>query len=266
MLYATQNLHPVHRLHYAWTGWPKEGSVFPIPILRLSGDSADPVLAQAWRTDGLSCLSETWTPQQVQLVFSVMPNVDPITFAARVKGRLQHALRRCGSQVAFSRKIAMRALGENVGETVEQYVREQLSHADLADPRYRQRLADAALEDPAVDLTQPTETESGRYWYNLHVVLVTESRYRVGAELNVGAWQATVKTHAEEQKCLVRSLAVMPDHVHMALRGNIALSPVEIGVGFQNALAKTAGCRLWQENFYVGTFGEYSLQVVTGGN
>jgi hypothetical protein len=36
---------------------------------------------------------------------------------------------------------------------------------------------------------------------------------------------------------------------------------VELGVLFQNALAKTAGGREWQEKFYIGTCGEYSLRV-----
>ena len=265
MLYETKNLIPIHRLHYAWMGWPSPGTLLPAPGLHLSGDAADPELTRAWAADGIACLSEDWSPQLVQLVFRVNPDVSPVACTQRVKGRLQHALRRCGTPVAFSRKVGMRSLGENIGDTVQRYVREQLDHADLADPRYAQRLADAAIEDATVDLAQPTETDSGRYWYNLHLVLVTASRYRVGAELHVGDWAATVQTAARESGGAVRALAVMPDHVHLALRGNIAQSPVEIGVLFQNALAKIAGGREWQEKFYIGTFGEYSLRVAVAG-
>jgi hypothetical protein len=54
----------------------------------------------------------------------------------------------------------------------------------------------------------------------------------------------------------------MPDHVHMALRGNIARSPEEIALAFQNGLAHTAGCRAWQDGYYAGTFSEYDLDVI----
>ena len=263
MLYETTNLIPVHRLHYAWTGWPSAGTPLPIPALRLHGDAAEPDLMAAWAADGLACIAESWSPQQVQLVFRVQPHVAPIAFTQRVKGRLQHALRHCGTPVAFSRKVGMRALGENIDATVQRYVRAQLAHVDLADPRYAQHLADAAIEDATVDLAQPSQTDSGRYWYNLHLVLVTGHRYRAGPELHVDDWGASVQAAARANHCAVRALAVMPDHVHLALRGNIAQSPVEIGVLFQNALAKTTGGRDWQERFYIGTFGEYSLRVVT---
>jgi len=265
MLYEAKNLVPIHRLHYTWMGWPASGTVLPAPGITLAGTNADPDLAHAWVTDGIVCISESWTPQQVQLAFRVNPDVAPVAFTQHVKGRLQHALRRCGTPVSFSRKVGMRALGENIGATVQRYVREQLAHVDLVDARYVQRLADVAIEDGNVDLSQPAETASGRYWYNLHLVLVTAARYRVGAEMHIGTWPATVRTAAQTNGCAVRALAVMPDHVHLALRGNIALSPVEIGVLFQNALAKTAGGREWQDDFYIGTFGEYSLRVVTGG-
>jgi len=262
MLYETNNLIPIHRLHYAWMGWPTPGTTLPAPGIHLVGAAAEPELTRAWAADGIVCISESWSPQLAQLVFRVNPDVAPVGFTQRVKGRLQHALRHGGTPVSFSRKVSMRALGENIGTTVQRYVREQLEHADLADPHYAQRLADAAIEDAAVDLAQPAETESGRYWYNLHLVLVTACRYRVGPELHIGTWSGTVRTAARASGCAVRALAVMPDHVHLALRGNIARSPVEIGVLFQNALAKTAGGREWQEKFYIGTFGEYSLRVV----
>jgi len=196
------------------------------------------------------------------LVFRTAPTVSPVAFTQRAKGRLQHALRHAGTPVAFSRKTTMRALGENIDQTVINYVRDQLEHADLADPRYRKRLADAAIEDAATDLASPSETASGRYWYNLHIVLVTARRYRVGQELKVGQWADAARSAAGENDCAIRALAVMPDHVHLAVRGSVRLAPVEIGVIFQNALARIAGCRLWQEQFYVGTFGSYSLGSV----
>lgn len=54
----------------------------------------------------------------------------------------------------------------------------------------------------------------------------------------------------------------MPDHVHMALRGNIERSPEEIALVFQNGLARSAGCKVWQDGFYAGTFSQYDLDVI----
>ncbi len=55
----------------------------------------------------------------------------------------------------------------------------------------------------------------------------------------------------------------MPDHLHMALRGNIQDSPQEIALGFQNNLAHLLGqTPIWREGFYVGTFSEYDMGAV----
>lgn len=54
----------------------------------------------------------------------------------------------------------------------------------------------------------------------------------------------------------------MPDHVHIALRGNVERSPQEIALAFQNGVAGHMGCRIWEFNYYVGTFGEYTMDAV----
>lgn len=54
----------------------------------------------------------------------------------------------------------------------------------------------------------------------------------------------------------------MPDHIHMAVRGDIGSSPEEIALAFQNALACAAGCRAWQAEYYAGTFSGYDLDVI----
>ena len=57
-----------------------------------------------------------------------------------------------------------------------------------------------------------------------------------------------------------------PDHLHAAMRGNAELSPEEIALAFQNNLAFVLGQRrVWENTYYVGTFGEYDLKVLRGG-
>ena len=53
------------------------------------------------------------------------------------------------------------------------------------------------------------------------------------------------------------------DHLHAAMRGQPGESPLEIVFTYQNNLAyMTQQGRIWSPGFYVGTFGEYSMQAV----
>ncbi|MFH0909026.1 MAG: transposase [bacterium] len=255
MLYTATNLRPVSRLHYAWTGWPTEGTTLP-PLSNLDA------LATAWQTDGFRLLAHDANASRVMLTFESDANVSPSVLAQRVKGRLNNTLRLAGTPASFSRKVSVRTLGENISDIVEDYLRDQLKHIDLVDDRYRQLLAEAALEDPTVSLADPAETDSGRYWNNLHVVLVTADRYRVGRPDVVHGIRDRALAAAREIGLAIRAIAVMPDHLHVALRSSPALSPLEVGIALQNATAKAMGCRLWQYGFYVGTFSEYGLDVV----
>ena len=44
--------------------------------------------------------------------------------------------------------------------------------------------------------------------------------------------------------------------------GGQRTAPEEIALAFHNGLARAAGCRVWQDGFYVGTFSEYDLEVI----
>ncbi len=258
MRYSTIDITPVYRLHYTWSGWPTVGTIIP-------PESAMTHLVETWNNDGFTLLARIWKPDCLQFTFESRPDISPVLFAQRVKGRLQHELRKSGLSVTFSRKVAFRAIGENITDVVVNYVRNQLDHVDLADPRYREQLAGVAFEDLSVDLTTPAETNSGRYWYNLHLVLVTAARYRVGRPDILNGLVGTTKEILWKLGCTAKSVSVMPDHIHVAIRGNPEKSPAEIGMAVQEATAQVAGCRLWQDGFYIGTFSEYSLRGIRGG-
>jgi REP element-mobilizing transposase RayT len=113
-----------------------------------------------------------------------------------------------------------------------------------------------------VRLADPSESNSGRYWYNLHLVLVVAARFRVTDPEQLERFRDAAFAVAEDAGHRIAALSVMPDHVHIALRGNTARSPEEIALEFQNGLARVAGCRVWQDGFYVGTFSEYDLDVI----
>ena len=55
----------------------------------------------------------------------------------------------------------------------------------------------------------------------------------------------------------------MPDHLHLALRGNIEDSPNEIALAFMNNLAYAMGQNaIWQFGYFVAGFGDYDMGAV----
>ena len=59
------------------------------------------------------------------------------------------------------------------------------------------------------------------------------------------------------------TLAVLPDHLHIALRGALEHSPEEIALALLNNLAHVMHQRPWWEaGYYAGTFGEYGMGAV----
>jgi hypothetical protein len=261
----TRRTDLVHRIAYSWSGWPK-GAPFPPP------PDADffAALDARWASDGLRRIAQRWQDDLVQFTFEAPAGVSPEFLAGRAKGRLDHALRGAGWRGGFERKVAVRSLGENTLEVVLPYIATQLDRADLADPRYVSSLAEAAWEDGDIDLEEPVASDFGRYWYNLHLVAVTNGRRRIGREDFLPKITAAVRTWSgrlaaggsAKARPGVHSLAVMPDHVHLAVRGPSAQSPDEIAGGLREALNRAAGCLLFDPRVYAGTFSSYPLSHV----
>ena len=252
------NFPLIHNIHYTWTGWPTPDISFPP-----EPDAAFfASLVLLWAKDGLELVSREWKQNLLHMSFRAEPGVSPVFCASRVKGRLQHALRAKGLPNAFSRKVSVRALGINVSDIVTRYLRNQTVHADYADPRYLRQFSDAAEEDASLDLSQPIETGSGRYWYNLHMVLVTENRVKIGKEDFLPKIPAAVEKWASGSGCAVKSVAVMPEHIHLLFRGAPDKSPAELAESCWSILNRGAGCRLYSDRIYIGTCSEYTLRAV----
>jgi REP element-mobilizing transposase RayT len=257
--YISLNLRPAYNLYYDWTGWPTAGTTLPDGVVAAAAETAP-----LWAQDGLRLTKPHATRDKVQLLFSVNPKVSPTFCCMRAKGRLQHALRKRGMPVDFSRKVGFRCLGENTTAIVEEYIRKQVSKEELADARYARILDQMTVIRKEVDLARPSESSSGRYWYNHHVVLVIADRFRITRPDVLARIREVAMNTAEEGEHRVAAVAVLPDHTHMAIRGCIENSPEEIALKFQNGLARAVGCRAWQDGFYVGTFSEYGLAVIRG--
>ncbi len=257
-LYRPSNLHPAYQLRYGWTGWPSQAP-FPSDLLT----RVLPEITPEWEIDGLRLLEAALTPEQIQLTISTKPQVDPVTLAGRVKGRIQHHCRRKGTPIEFSRKLAVRSLGDPTRASVEAYIRNQVPKEALADERMREILTSFTVVQPQVDLSKPTETNSGRYWYNLHIVLVVGERYRIGEAATLAKIRDTTLRICVMKGYGASALAVLPDHLHLAIRGTIAQSPEEIALSFLNNLAYVLDQRpWWVAGYYAGTFGEYGMAAV----
>lgn len=258
-LYPGLHLNPAFSLRYSWCGFPRRGDNLPssLPNTLLNQ------LTSQWESDGLRLLEQQWSNELVQLTFSTKPHVSPKLLAQRVKGRLQHIFRNAGSSVQFARHFSVRAIGNNTHSTVEHYIRKQVSRGDLADPRYQRSLESSTWIDSTVDLSEPIATSSGRYWYNLHLVLVTRDRFRIAARTTAQSLSGVCRAVARKKNYRLSALAVMPDHIHFALQADPTKGPEEIVLEFQNNTAWNVGkTRIWEDNYYAGTMGEYTMWAV----
>jgi REP element-mobilizing transposase RayT len=260
-LYRAADLHAAYQLRYGWTAWP---SATPFPTELISSLLSE--IGPAWEHDGIRVLQNALSAKQIQLTVSTTPQVAPVVLAARLKGRLQHHARLHGTALDFSRKLAVRSLGDPRRTAVEVYIRDQLGHAALADERFQAMLTAFTVTDPAEDLAAPTCSNSGRYWYNLHLVLVASERYRTGEATILAKMRDTALRICAKKGYRASRLAVLPDHLHMGLRGIITQSPEEIALAFLNNLAHVlARGAWWEAGYYAGTFGEYSMAAVRTG-
>jgi REP element-mobilizing transposase RayT len=256
-LYQPRDLHPAFELRYSWTGWPTRRP--------FEADAAvlKPLLP-LWEEDGMRLLEHYWSDEKVHLTFSTTPQVSLVFLAGRAKGRLQHALRQTVPGFSgFRRKVSVCSVGHNCREDVEAYIASQVDRARFADPSFRALMNEFTVIREDVDLSEPTESAHGRYWYNLHIVLVTAERYRVVDRPRLTLLRDYSFRIAEKKEHKISRLSVMPDHVHISLRGNIQCGPQEIALAFQNNLAYALGqVRIWANSFYVGTFGEYDMWAI----
>jgi REP element-mobilizing transposase RayT len=256
-IYSGQNLNPAFCLRYSWTGWPSGTSFRGLP-----DDQILESVRESWQTDGLRLLEWNWSAKTIQLTFSTTPEVSPVFLATRAKGRLQHALREFGTPQKFSRKLSVRSIGDNATAQVENYITNQVKNESFVDPVFANKMQDLILVDRSVSLSAPSPSGRAMYWYNLHLVLVVVERARIADLDRLKRIRDGCSRIASKKGYRISTLSVMLDHLHIGLRGDHRQSPLEIALGFQNNLAYLLGQALWAENFYIGTFSEYSMRAV----
>jgi REP element-mobilizing transposase RayT len=254
-IYTPARVKAVTRLHYDCSAWLSEFGTFP-------PDTEPAILRceELWQEDGLNLEKYRIDKDRVQILFAARPDVAPIEFVGRIKGRLKHALRQSGTPVKFSRKVAFRCLGDNISDAVAGYLRKQARKEDFADRRFARTMEQFTVVDEDFDLSVPEATIRGRYWYNLHLVFVIPGRMRIAQNEVLAKLRDDCFLIASQKDCRIKAVAVMLDHIHIALRGVVDQSPQDIALCFMNNLAWLNGYnRIWDDEYYAGTFSEYSL-------
>lgn len=221
-------------------------------------------LNEAWEQDGIRLLEHLWSPGTIQALSSTNPSVSPQFLASRAKGRLQYYLKKAGFRgKIFTRKVAIHSVGDCQIRIIENYIIDQVKKEDLVDQKFKDLLQRYTRQDPTIDLSKPTETHSGRYWYNLHLVFVVADRFRLRDEETISNLFEALKNESTTQGHKVAILSILPDHIHIALRGHIATSPQDSVDSIKEKTAQSMGMlSLWTPNYYAGTFGLYDMNVI----
>lgn len=182
--------------------------------------------------------------------------------AQRVKGRLQRLIREQMPN-AFRRNYGLRSVGSTRREKLEHYLQSQLERHPMADPRVQEPLKKYQIHHPRVDLSAARRTSHAIYWYNLHLVVVNDERYReVRDEALQGMRDAILKVSRERGHLLSRA-AIVPDHVHLLLGCRLEESPEEVALIYLNSMAEACGRKaVFKPSYFVGTFSEYDLGVI----
>jgi REP element-mobilizing transposase RayT len=231
----------------------------------------DPPLADSWLPELTTALNlhhvrllrhRFLTPTTSQFLLSTRPAHSPQQIARYLKGGLQRIVRSEAPQ-AFRRNYGFRSLGSSKRRVLERYVATQLGHHHLADPRFEGKIARFQIADDTVDFSQPRTTAHSLYWYNLHLVLVNEARWRECRMERLQALRDWIVRIARERGLSLSRVGILPDHLHLAMGVGSEKSPEDVAMCFMNNLAHAMGMKpVFQSGYYVATFGEYDLGVI----
>ena len=127
----------------------------------------------------------------------------------------------------------------------------------------QRRLARFQRSYPDVDLSKPSFSSHGEYWYNLHVVLVNDERWMEIREDVLEKIHSMVERAASKHGDRLSRVGLVADHVHVTMGCPIGRSPEEVALSYLNNCACACGMKpVFQFGYYVGTIGEYDRGAV----
>lgn len=220
-------------------------------------------LRAAAEADSVRVLQHEFEPPKVsKFLISTQPHVSPRVMVQRLKGRLQHIIQK-ELPHAFRRNYGLRSIGSTRREKLDRYLASQLEHHPLADRRVDERMKQYQIHLPENDLAKPCYSSHSMYWYNLHIVIVNDGRYREARPEVLEQLRGMIlKASRAKQHWLSRG-AIVPDHIHLTLGCRLEESPEEVTLGYMNNLAYAYGMKpTFTFSYFVGTFSEYDLGVI----
>jgi REP element-mobilizing transposase RayT len=226
-----------------------------------------PPLREVAEKDNIRVLQHQFAPPKIsKFLLSTQPHVSPKTIAQRLKGRLQHSIR-AQMPDAFRRNYGLRSIGSTRRGKLEQYLSSQLEHHPIADERVAQRFIQYQIHHAGVDLSQARSSSHSLYWYNLHIVMVNDRRWReIRHDVLLRIRDMILNASCAKGHRLSRG-AILPDHIHLTLSCALEESPQHVALGYMNNIAYANGMKpLFAFNYYVGTFSEYDLGVIPRGD
>ncbi|MEZ6095859.1 MAG: transposase [Pirellulaceae bacterium] len=250
-IYLPTNVKPAYQLNWGLTLFPRSHT--------LSFDLPD--LAEATEQDGVRILKSTTTnSSNLQFLVSTRPNVCGSSIVRSVKGRLQYLVRNSHPK-AFQRNYCLRSIGSATRETVERYVDDQLGHHAMADPMVQTRLNKYQRRFP-VDLSRVCSSAHGRYWYNLHLVLVNQERRNEVRADKFSSLLTMIERCARKYEHRISHVAVLCDHIHLVFGANITESPEGIALKYLTNCEVVCEMRpIFKFSYYV----ERSASMTLGG-
>lgn len=216
--------------------------------------------------DGIRLLQHRFVkPGISQFLTSTIPPVSPKLVVQRVKGRLQHLINRELPR-PFKRNYSICSIGKVTRQTVERYVAEQLNHHTMADRGVQKRFAKYQIARSQVDLSAARATNHGMYLYNLHIVIVHQERWMETHDKVLQSVVDMLIRVCDSRGWLLSRGGILADHVHLLVGPSIDVPPVEVALSMLNNLAFVRQMQpVYQFGGYVGTVGEYGLQVIGDG-
>ncbi len=220
----------------------------------------EPDLAIATEQDGIRILKHRFIkPGVSQFLLSSKPEVSPKTLVARVKGRLQHLVRRQLPK-ALKRNYDLHSIGSSTRAEVERYVASQLERYQVDGRAAQECFQQLQIHRPEVNLCEPQRTVRGIFRYNLHVVLETDGYWGEFRKERLGALHDMILRASRAKGHLLSRAGILPDHIHMTLGRPIAAAPADIALNYLNNLAYVYEMQpVFRYSAYVGTFGEYDV-------
>ena len=244
------------KLYFGWSAYFSER--WPTPTL--------PETVKAlYEADGLKLLSAYANQEKVTMVLEAKGGHPPQWIAGRLKGRLNHYLKREPLNFpGFDRSFHLQSLGQNDRKIVSAYVQSQVDASDLVDPLYRQRMNELRFHEEGK--SKVSTSHRGRYDLVLHVVLVIANRHRIFSEEARKVFGSLVGACDELGACAF-DISMMPDHAHLMLGWPPEMSAMEVIEGLKRESGKILRRpAYWNDGGYVGTVGPYRLSVALGRN